>query len=50
MPDVYFYNILLIGLCKTKKMEKLRSFLIEMLERGPKPTEYTYGAVIIGYC
>ncbi len=44
------YNFLIIGLCKAKKMEDAKNFLVEMIERGLKPNAYTYGAFFNGYC
>ena len=50
LPDLFCYNMGIIGLCKANKFEEARIYLVEMIDRGIKPNVYTYGAFIHAYC
>lgn len=50
VPATPHYNILIKGLCETRKMKAAQSCLVEMLDKGLNPDQGTYEPFIIGYC
>lgn len=45
---IYFYNMLIFGFCRKRKLEKVFMFMDEMVKRGFKFNNYIYSILICG--
>ncbi|KAK8627066.1 hypothetical protein V6N13_134694 [Hibiscus sabdariffa] len=48
--DIFFYNILIDGLCKTGHIEEAKELFHKLSVESLKPTVHTYTIMINGFC